>query len=137
DVQELLLGDEGAKPRQVGVGVVAHDPADDAGELAPLALGKGLAVAGDRDQERGGGSRDGVGQDLFALGANDDLAPGADDVGDPVPPHTDDVATAAYSGAFEVPRPCVHCQAHYSKYRFTWTSNLRPSTRAFATPFES
>src|SRR6266571_2762435 len=115
DVQELLLGDESAKSRQVGVGVVAHDPADDAGELAPLAFGKRFAVAGDRDQERGGRTGDGVGQDLFALGARDDLPPGADDVGDPVSPHAYDVATAANSGAFEVPRPCVHCQAHYSK----------------------
>src|SRR5207247_2665679 len=67
DVQELLLGDEGAESRQVGVGVVAHDPPDDAGELAPLALGKRLAVAGDRAQERRGGSRRGVRQDLFDI----------------------------------------------------------------------
>src|SRR6266436_2431180 len=115
DVEELLLRDEGPQPRQIRVGVVAHDPPDDAGELAPLALGQGLAVAGDRDQEGGCCSGDRVGQDLFALGARDDLPARADDVGDPISPHTDDVAAASHSGAFEIPRPCVHCQANYSK----------------------
>src|SRR2546430_7888614 len=51
-VQELLLRDECPQPGQVGICGVAHDPTDDAGELAPLAFGKRLPVARNRDQQR-------------------------------------------------------------------------------------
>src|SRR5438034_11777549 len=115
DVQELLLSDEGAQPGQVGVRAVAHDPADDAGQLTPLAFRKRLSVARDRDQQSRGGAGDGVGEDLFGLGPGDDLAPGADDVRNAVPAHSDDVAARSYGRALEVSRPCFHCQAHYSR----------------------
>ncbi|TMD10994.1 MAG: hypothetical protein E6I96_16595 [Chloroflexi bacterium] len=115
DVQELLLGDQGAEARQVRVGAVAHDPSNHAGELAPLTFGKWLAVAGDRHQERRRGSGDGVREDLFRFRPGDDLASGADDVRDPISPNADDVATTSHGRALEVSRPCVHCQAHYSK----------------------
>src|SRR5439155_199319 len=53
-VQELLLGDEGAQPGQVGVRAVAHDPADDAGQLAAvreLAQGVVQPLAAEVDRE--------------------------------------------------------------------------------------
>src|SRR6266508_3395026 len=115
DVQELLLRDQRAQPREVCVGVVAHDAADDAGELAPLAFREWFAVTGDGDQQRGGRTGDGLGQDFLGLGPRDDLFAGADDVGDPVATHADDVAAAADRRALEISRPCVHRQAHYSR----------------------
>src|SRR5690242_18880420 len=115
DVEELLLRDERAQARKVGVGAVAHDAADHPRELAPLAFGERLPVAGDGHQQRGGGAGDGVGEDLLALRALDDLAARADDVGDTIATHADDVAAASDRGPFEISRPCVHCQAHYSK----------------------
>src|SRR5437762_1641635 len=107
-VQKLLLSDQRPKPREVRIGAVAHDPADHPGELAPLALGQRLAVAGDGHQQRCGRARDRVGEQLFGLGACDDLAAGADDVGDPITANADDVAATADSGAFEVARACFH-----------------------------
>src|SRR6266850_1082883 len=68
------------------------------GKLAPLALRQGLTVAGDGDQQRRCGTRDRIGQDLLRLCARDDLAPGPDDVCDPISPDADDVAPTAYSG---------------------------------------
>src|SRR5437588_3591474 len=102
DVQELLLGNQRPQPGQVRISAVAHDPADHARKLPPLAFRKRFAVAGDRHQERRRRARDGLRKELVRLGAGDDLAARADDVGDPVPAHPDDVASAADSGSFEV-----------------------------------
>src|SRR5439155_289503 len=100
---------------QVRVAPVAQDPSNHAGGLGPLTFGKWLAVAGARHQERRRGSGDGVREDLFRFRPGDDLASGADDVRDPISPNADDVATTSHGRALEVSRPCVHCQAHYSK----------------------
>src|SRR5690242_9155303 len=113
-IEKLFLGDQRAQSSEVGVGVVAHDPADDAGELAPLSLGQGLAVARDRDQQGGGRAGDRLGEDLLRLRPGDDLAPCADYVRDPISADADYVPAAADGRAFEVSRPCFHCQAHYS-----------------------
>src|SRR5690348_14886822 len=94
DIEKLLLCDQRPKAGKVGIRAVAHDAADHAGELAPLALGKGLAVASDRDQQGRGGARDRIREDLLRLRTGNDLAPGADDVRDPVPAYADDVAAA-------------------------------------------
>src|ERR1700694_5780805 len=94
--------------------VAAHAPAAPPGELPPLALGERFPVACDGDQERRGGAGDGVGEDLVGLRADDDLAASADDVGDAITTDADDVAPTTHSGALEISRPCVHCQAHYS-----------------------
>src|SRR5712664_268581 len=117
DVQKLLLGNQRPEPGQVRVGVVAHDATDDPGQLTPLSFRKRLTVAGDRHQESCCGAGDGVRKELFRLGTGDDLAPGADDVGDPVPAHPDDVAPTADSGAFEVPRSCFHTATAYCNCR--------------------
>src|SRR4029077_20949508 len=50
-IEKLLLSYQRSKAGKVGISAVAHDASDDAGELAPLALGEGLAVACDRDQQ--------------------------------------------------------------------------------------
>src|SRR5436309_6309689 len=101
-IQELLLCDQRPEPGQVRICAVAHDPADDAGELAPLAFGERLAVARDRDEERRRGAGDRIREELFGLRPGDDLAAGADDVGDPVAANADDVATTSDGGALEV-----------------------------------
>src|SRR6266851_358823 len=114
-IEELFLGDERAQTRKVRVRAVAHDPADHSCELAPLPLGERFAVARDRYQQGGRGAGDGLGKDLFGLCPSDDLAPGADDVRDPISPDADYVPAASHGRSLEVSRPCVHCQAHYSK----------------------
>src|SRR6266567_2740185 len=114
-IEELFLGDERAQTGEVRVGAVTHDPADHSGELAPLPLGEGFPVARDRDQQGCGGARDGLGKDLFGLCPGDDLSPCADDVRDPISPDADYVPAASHGRSLEVSRPCVHCQAHYSK----------------------
>src|SRR6266566_8180021 len=113
DVQELLLSDQRPEPGQVRIRAVSHDPADHARKLAPLSLGQRFAVAGDRDQEGGRGPGDRVRKQLLRLGAGDDLAARADDVGDPVPAHPDDVATTADCRAFEVSGSCFHTATAY------------------------
>src|SRR5260221_640840 len=110
-VQELLLGDERAEAGEVCVRVVAHDAAYDSRQLTPLAFGQRLAVAGDGHQQRRGGAGDRVRQDLVRLRARDDLAAGADDVGNSIAAHADDVAPTADGGAFEVARTSFHSQA--------------------------
>src|SRR5438105_4166772 len=107
-VQELLLCNQRPKAGQVRIRAVAHDSAYYAGQLAPLSLRERFAIAGDRHQQSGRRSGDGVGQQLFGFSAPNDLATRADDVGDAVSPDADDVATTAHSGAFEVARACFH-----------------------------
>src|SRR5437899_4741738 len=113
DVQELLLGYQRPQPGQVRISGVAHDPAYDSRQLAPLPFRRGFAVAGDRHHEGGRRARDGVRKELLRLGAGNDLAARADDVGDPVPAHPDDVASAADSGSFKVSRSCFHAATEY------------------------
>src|SRR4029077_10959332 len=64
-VQELLLGYQRPKAGEVRIRVVAHDPAHDSRELAPLALRERLAVTGDGDQQGGRRPGDRLGQKLF------------------------------------------------------------------------
>src|SRR6266567_5517695 len=113
DVHELLLSYQRPQPGQVRISAVAHDASDHARKLPPLAFGERFSIAGDGHQQRRGGAGDGLGQELFRLGAGDDLAPRADDVGNPVPAHPDDVAPAADSRAFEVSGSCFHAATEY------------------------
>src|SRR6266436_2857090 len=126
DIQELLLGDQRPQPGQIRIGAVAHDPADHARQLAPLSLREGFAIARDRDQEGGRSPRDGLRKQLLRLGADDDLAARADDVGDPVPAHPDDVATAADCRAFEVSGSCFHTATAYCNCPNTVTRARSP-----------
>src|SRR5665213_454251 len=132
-VEELLLRNQRSKAGKVRIRVVAHDPANNAGELAPLAFRQRLAIAGDGDEQRGSGAGDRVGQKLLSLRPRDDLATGADDVCDPVTPHPDDVAPAPNRGAFEISRSCFHHRLPILVCR-QWTWIWRPITRASETP---
>src|SRR5712691_1023808 len=73
-VQELLLSDQRSKTGQVRICVVTHDPAHHARQFAPLPFREWFAVPGDRHQEGRRGARNRVREQLFGLGANDDLA---------------------------------------------------------------
>src|SRR4029077_5535493 len=122
DVQKLLLSDQRPEPGQVRISAVAHDPADHTRQLAPLSLRERFAIARDRHQEGGSSPRDRVRKQLLGLGASDDLASRADDVGDPVPAHPDDVATTADCRAFEVSGSCFHTATAYCNWRPSDTS---------------
>src|SRR6266581_3422316 len=56
-----------------------------------------------------------VASHIEELFPGDDLSPCADDVRDPISPDADYVPAASHGRSLEVSRPCVHCQAHYSK----------------------
>src|SRR4030081_1962192 len=109
-IQKLLLRYQRSQPGQVRISAVAHDPTDHPGQLSPLPLRQRFAVSRDRHQQGSSGPGDCVGKELFRLGAGNDLAPGADDVGNPISAHPDDVAPAADSRAFEISGSCFHPQ---------------------------
>src|SRR5260370_27216108 len=112
-MRDVSLGVQSREPGQLRIGPVALAPAAPARQLAPLSLRERFAIARDRDQERGRSPRDCLREQLLRLGADDDLAARADDVGDPVPAHPDDVATTADCRAFEVSGSCFHTATAY------------------------
>src|ERR1700694_3855817 len=111
-VHELLGRDQGPEPGEIAVLGVAHDPTDNPGQLAPLALGERLGVARDGDQEGRCGAGDRVRQHLLGLRPSDHLLALLDDQGDPIAPDADDVAAASHGCSFEVARPSIHLRAY-------------------------